>query len=163
MPHTGRRPTNDPILVVDDDAVLRTALARILRSEGHEVIEATTGPDALALIRNERPCLVVMDSMLQGMDGEMVMRTSQSEFGKRAPAFILLTTSPREAEQARDLGALLGLCKPFRVEDLLDIAEQFRAPIYDHDSESGVIRIVRPAQREFDLDGALLRAVADAG
>lgn len=151
------------ILVVDDDAVLRTALVRILRSEGHRVLEAASGPDALAVIRRERPCLVIMDELLHGMDGEMVLKTLRAELGIDAPQVILITTSPREAERARDLGALMGLCKPFRVEDVLDIAEQFRAPTEASVHESGIIRLARTDAHDFDLDGALLRAVADAG
>lgn len=163
MPNKFENDDASLILVVDDDVVLRTALVRILRSEGHRVLDAATGPDALALIRSERPSLVIMDELLHGMDGEMVLRTVRAELGDEAPQMILVTTSPREAERARELGALMGLCKPFRVEDVLDIAEQFRAITDTSIHESGIIRLTRSEHREFDLDGALLRAVAEAG
>jgi CheY-like chemotaxis protein len=163
MPNKFENDDASLILVVDDDVVLRTALVRILRSEGHRVLDAATGPDALALIRSERPSLVIMDELLHGMDGEMVLRTVRAELGDEAPQMILVTTSPREAERARELGALMGLCKPFRVEDVLDIAEQFRAITDTAIHESGIIRLTRSEHREFDLDGALLRAVAEAG
>lgn len=152
----------DPILVVDDEPMLRLSLVRILRSEGHVVIEAANGHDALEAVRDRRPCLIIANDMLQGIDGETFISTMRAEMGRSAPDVVLLCGSPQQVERARDIGALVGLAKPFRVEDVLDIAEQFRTPT-SHRSESGVIRVPRFAQGDLDLDGALLRAVAEAG
>ena len=68
---------NGPILVVDDDPMLRTSLTRILRTEGHDVIDTASGPEALSMIRNYRPRLVILDTSLRGMDGEMVLGTAK--------------------------------------------------------------------------------------
>ena len=120
------RTQSDPILVVDDDPALRTALARILRAEGHAVIEADGGETAVALSREHRPCLLVLDHAMPGMDGEMVLDALRRELAGAAPPAVLLTASGRQQERAREIGAVLGLCKPFRVEELLEAVERYR-------------------------------------
>jgi CheY-like chemotaxis protein len=58
------------ILVVDDDDDIRTALAEVLRDEGHEVRCAANGREALALLRSSAPpCLVLLDLMMPVMNG----------------------------------------------------------------------------------------------
>ena len=114
-----------PILVVEDDPVLRRALTRILRHEGHSVIEAEDGPTALALTREHEPSLVVLDSMMPGMDGEMVLSALKDERGD-VPPTVLLTGTRAEQKRATEVGAVLGLCKPFQVEELLGVVEQYR-------------------------------------
>ncbi|MBN2172360.1 MAG: sigma-54-dependent Fis family transcriptional regulator [Candidatus Krumholzibacteriota bacterium] len=61
------------ILVVDDEASVRGALAKILRYEDYEVIEAADGPGALELVGRERLDLVFLDIKMPGMDGLEVL------------------------------------------------------------------------------------------
>jgi CheY-like chemotaxis protein len=111
---------NDAILVVDDDPALRRALSRILRHEGHTVIEAESGPSALELTRKHRPSLLVLDYAMPGMDGEMALDELRKELRDDAPPAVLLTASGREQERALAMGAVKGLPKPFAVEELLE-------------------------------------------
>lgn len=60
------RPT---ILVVDDDRVLQSLLARRLRREGYVVVTASSGPEALERLSEGWPGLVIVDLMMPGMDG----------------------------------------------------------------------------------------------
>lgn len=120
-----------PILVVDDDPELRKALGRILRHEGHEVLEAADGPSALALARetmaeNRGPALLVLDYMMPGMDGEMVLAALRQEHDVAAPPTVLLTACASQSSRAEEIGAKQGLMKPFRVEDLLRAVETHR-------------------------------------
>lgn len=116
----------DPILVVDDDPALRTALARILRAEGHAVIEAGDGDSAVALSREHHPSLLVLDYVMPGMDGEMVLATLRHELDEEMPPALLLTASGQQQARATQIGAVLGLCKPFRVEELLEAVDRHR-------------------------------------
>jgi CheY-like chemotaxis protein len=111
---------NDAILVVDDDPALRRALSRILRHEGHRVIEADSGASAVALTREHRPSLLVLDYSMPGMDGEMVLDELRRELHDETPPAVLLTASGREQERAIAMGAVKGLPKPFAVEELLE-------------------------------------------
>jgi len=115
-----------PILVVDDDPDLREALSRILRTEGHVVIEAGDGPSALALSRQHAPSLLLLDGFMPDMDGEMVLSALRSELADEAPPAVVLTANGKQTERAVKSGAVLGLCKPFQVEELLHAVERFK-------------------------------------
>jgi DNA-binding response OmpR family regulator len=119
-------PDDNPILVVDDDPTLRRALSRILRSEGHTVIEAGSGVAALKAAREHLPSLVLLDYAMPGMDGEGVLEAMRAEHKEAMPPAVLLTASGRQQERANEIGAVLGLCKPFRVETLLAAVKRHR-------------------------------------
>src|SRR5258706_15485636 len=57
------------IMVVDDEAEIRRSVRMILEYEGYDVQEASSGPDALALIEREPPDLVFLDIKMGGLDG----------------------------------------------------------------------------------------------
>ena len=114
-----------PILIVDDDPTLREALGRILRAEGHEVLEAGSGDEAVSAARRQRPSLMVVDYAMPGMDGEMVLDALRTELA--GTPTVLLTTTDQQQVRAQRLGAL-GLCKPFQVEDLLAAVDRHRVP-----------------------------------
>jgi len=59
----------EKILLVEDNPVNRRLAGFLLRSQGYQVVEATTALDAIMMIPNERPALIVMDIQLPGMDG----------------------------------------------------------------------------------------------
>ena len=62
------------ILVVDDDQQVRSTIVRGLTALGYAVREAAGGADALALIEEQKPQLVVLDYMMPGMDGAETAR-----------------------------------------------------------------------------------------
>ncbi|HEY0414372.1 MAG TPA: response regulator [Allosphingosinicella sp.] len=62
------------ILVVDDERPVRAMIGRALVELGYLVAEAASGPEALKLVRERRPDLVVLDYVMPGMDGTEVAR-----------------------------------------------------------------------------------------
>jgi two-component system response regulator (stage 0 sporulation protein F) len=62
------------ILLVDDDPQVRATIARGLVELGYPVREADSGRAALAVVRRERPSLVILDFMMPGMDGAETAR-----------------------------------------------------------------------------------------
>ena len=123
-PATLPPPPAPPILVVEDDPRLRSALRRILEAEGRSVLVAEDGWTALDLVHAYRPSMLVVDYVMPRMDGEMLLRTLARELPEVPPA-VLLTTGTHQQERAEALG-VLGLCKPFRVETLLDAVARHR-------------------------------------
>jgi DNA-binding response OmpR family regulator len=105
------------ILVVDDDETVREVVRRYLSREGHEVLEAGTGPDALALFREQRPDLVVLDLMLPGTDGLELCRTMRAE---SSVGVIMLTALGLESDRVVGLeqGADDYVVKPFSPKEL---------------------------------------------
>ncbi len=108
----------EKIVVVDDEISLLETLAYNLRKQGYEVETAGDGLNALTLIRNTRPDLIVLDLMLPGMDGFEVCR----EIRKEMTTPVLMLTA-RDDEIDRVVGLEVGaddyLTKPFSMRELI--------------------------------------------
>src|SRR5918998_5834749 len=100
------------VLIVDDEPNIREVVGLYLRRDGHEVVSAADGEEALELFRNHAPDLVVLDLMLPKLSGLEVCRRMQAE--RRVP-LIMLTA--RGDEEERIVGLSLGaddyVVKPF--------------------------------------------------
>lgn len=106
------------ILVVDDDAKIRSVLGRGLRFEGYDVQLAADGQEALRIARAAPIDLVILDVMLPGMDGLEIARRL-----RRGMSVPILMLTARDAVPDRiaglDSGADDYLIKPFDFEELL--------------------------------------------
>ncbi len=116
------------ILIVDDDEEIRTAIEAALAEIGTVEIEMTgNGNDAVEMIQNRTPDLLVLDQMLPGRSGFLVLekiRPLRQETGK--PPVIMITANPgsRHKVYAETLGVDLYLNKPFRMTKLIDSARE---------------------------------------
>lgn len=115
-----------PILVIDDDPHLREALARILQSEGHQVLTAEDGATAVALTKAHAPGLLVLDSTLPGVDGGTVMGALREALSDEVPPTLLLTAGERSAPDRERAGVVEDLEKPFNVPELLEAVQRYR-------------------------------------
>jgi DNA-binding response OmpR family regulator len=104
-------------LVVDDDPKTVSLVKLYLESDGHKVLCAYDGVEALRLAREERPNLIVLDLMLPGMDGLQVCRTLRTE--SDVPV-IMLTARTTEGDKLTglDIGADDYVTKPFSPREL---------------------------------------------
>ena len=57
------------VLIVDDDARIRALMARLLETSGYTAVEAANGKEALASMRQRRPCVILLDLQMPIMDG----------------------------------------------------------------------------------------------
>ncbi len=106
------------VLLVEDEAALRTTLKLNLELEGYAVTTAVTGPEALERLRGARFDLVVMDVMLPGMDGFAVVETIRLE-GDTTPV-LFLTARNAPADRLRGLKAGDDhVAKPYDLPELL--------------------------------------------
>jgi DNA-binding response OmpR family regulator len=107
------------ILVVEDDPAILRGLVDNLAFESHEVLTATDGEIACALIRDKRPDLVILDLMLPRLSGYEVCRRVRGE-GITTP-IVMLTARGEEADRilGLDLGADDYVTKPFSVHELM--------------------------------------------
>jgi DNA-binding response OmpR family regulator len=105
------------ILIVDDEPNIREVVGLYLRRDGHDVVSAADGEEALDLFRRDDPDLVVLDLMLPKLNGLEVCRRMQAE--RRVP-LIMLTA--RGEEEERIVGLSLGaddyVVKPFSPREL---------------------------------------------
>jgi two-component system chemotaxis response regulator CheY len=111
------------ILTVDDASTMRKMVSFTLRGAGHEILEATDGADALALLRTRSVDLVLTDINMPNMDGiELTRRMRAMPAFSRTP-IVLLTTESDPAKKAlgRAAGATGWIVKPFSQDQLLAI------------------------------------------
>jgi signal transduction histidine kinase/DNA-binding response OmpR family regulator len=95
------------VLVVDDQKVSRATVAAILRSAGHEMDSASSGPEGIERARAACPDVIVLDVQMPGMDGfEVVERLKQD--AATAPIPILLLTAQAPTEELLVRGLQLG-------------------------------------------------------
>jgi CheY-like chemotaxis protein len=105
------------ILVVDDDQQVRVTIVRGLTALGYAVREAAGGADALALIEEQKPQLVVLDYMMPGMDGAETAR----EIARIDPDLPIVFSTGHAALRALRQAAGEGVSileKPFTLAEL---------------------------------------------
>jgi len=119
MTHTGV--TGERVLVVDDEADIVALVAFHLVKAGYRVSTASTGPDAIAAARQERPALIVLDLMLPGASGYDVLEQLRAQPATREIAVLMLTARREEPDRIRglSLGADDYLTKPFSPQELV--------------------------------------------
>jgi len=109
------------VLIVDDSVAIRQSLRYVVEKEGYEVIEASNGKEALAVIQ-PRTKLVITDINMPEMDGIELIKTvrSGSIANKTVPIIILTTESQSTMKQkGKDAGATAWIVKPFPPEELI--------------------------------------------
>jgi len=101
------------ILIVEDDRFLRELIARKLRNEGYDVIEAVDGEEGLKRIKEEKPDLILLDLILPGIDGFEVLAKAKEDLDTaQIPVIILSNLGQREEiERGLRLGAIDYLIK----------------------------------------------------
>ena len=101
------------VLLVDDDAAIRTLCSLNLRALGIDVIEAEDGAQGLELARRERPDLVLLDVSMPGLDGFEVGALVRRHRKTRHIPLMFLSGEAENDARARELGAIACLAKPF--------------------------------------------------
>lgn len=146
--------TGSVIAIVDDDAYIGDMLEELLRREGYGVLRAYSGTEALMLLEDRRPDLILLDLMLPGLNGEEVL--------PHLTGMPVIVLSARAAvEDKVDLlqgGAADYLTKPFDTRELLArIAVQLRR----QSRQDGILRYrgiaLAPETREATVDGGAVR------
>ena len=108
------------ILVVDDEDAVLEILEADLSEEGFDVISAKDGAEALALVYQERPDVVLLDLKMPVVNGYQVLQELRLDpTTKNLPVILLTGVSPTEGEQAAvQLGANHYVTKPWKLDSL---------------------------------------------
>jgi DNA-binding response OmpR family regulator len=137
------------LLVIDDDADLRGAVAEQLQAEDFNAVEAATATDGIRLAKEQRPDLILLDVDLPDMDGREACRLMRAG-GVTAPV-IMLTAASADDDTIRGLesGANDYVTKPYKFAVLL---ARIRVQLRSHEhSEGAVFRLgayeFRPAAK----------------
>jgi two-component system, response regulator, stage 0 sporulation protein F len=113
------------VLVVEDDAGIRTLIQDVLCDRGYTVAVAQSGTEALDEIREHPPDLVLLDLMLPGMNGWMFLQERERDRELvTIPVLVVSASGAVGVGEAQDLGAPVCLAKPFEVDDLVHEVER---------------------------------------
>ena len=108
------------ILIVDDEPNIVISLEFLMKREGHRVLVARDGNEALEAIRREKPDLVLLDVMMPGKTGFEVCQAVRADPTLAGTRILLLTAKGRETDIAKGLalGANGYMTKPFSTREL---------------------------------------------
>ena len=107
------------ILVVDDEVDILLALQKRLESHGYEVLTATSSHEALEIVRQIKPDLIILDMMMPVMDGMQFSKILRSEAATQSIPIIFLTALESKDQE----GGEIIFSKPFDSQKLLERIE----------------------------------------
>ena len=109
------------ILIVDDSPTEMFKLTEMLKKRGHEVLQAVNGADGVALARQEKPDVVLMDIVMPGLNGFQATRQLTKDPETSHIPVIVVTTKDQETDMvwAQRQGAKGYLTKPVDEEKLI--------------------------------------------
>ena len=114
------------VMVVDDSKTIRNVAEKLLTKEGHNVITADNGFEALPKIVDHRPDIIFLDIMMPRPDGYQTCSVIKNNADYKNTPVIMLSSKDGVFDKAK--GRLVGseqfLTKPFTREDLLEAIEQ---------------------------------------
>lgn len=93
------------LLIADDEPGVRRLVRMTLESESYEILEASDGAEALALVREHKPALVFLDVMMPEMSGVEVCAQLKSDPETSQITIIMLTAKAQEADREAGTGA----------------------------------------------------------
>jgi DNA-binding response OmpR family regulator len=115
------------ILLVDDDRDILASIEQVLTDLGPEIVTATNGNEAITQAEQHHPDLVVLDQMLPGRSGFLVMEKMKRGKKKTDPPRVIMITGNqglRHKAYAETLGVDVYLNKPFRMDRLVESVKE---------------------------------------
>ncbi len=106
------------ILVVDDEHLIRWSLEQNLKKQGYDVLTAGTGEDALKMVREDQPDLILLDVQLPGINGLQVLEKSKEIDEDIVVIMVTAQGALETAVNAMRLGAYDYINKPFNLDEM---------------------------------------------
>ncbi len=115
------------VLIVDDEPNILLSLDFLMRKEGYDVFVARDGSEALKIIEDEIPDIIVLDIMMPLVDGYQVCQKVKStdETSHVKVIFLSAKSKDKDIKKGFDMGADLYLTKPFSTRNLMKHIKAF--------------------------------------
>lgn len=107
------------ILIVDDEPNILLSLEFLFKKEGYQVLIARDGEEALDIIENQIPELIILDIMMPKVDGYQVCSHVKSHYPSTRVIFLTAKSKQKDMQKGLDLGADLYLSKPFSTKEII--------------------------------------------
>ncbi len=114
----------EKILIVDDQFGIRILLNEVLQKEGYDTFQAANGLQALEILNDHVPDLVLLDMKIPGMDGIEILKRMKV---LQPDIKVIIMTAYGELDmiqEAMDLGAITHFAKPFDIDDIRKAVEK---------------------------------------
>jgi len=112
------------ILIADDASFMRGSLKFIAENAGHKVVGlAEDGKEALELYQKLKPDLVTLDILMKGQDGLWALKAIMEDYPEAKVIMVTALGQEEKQEEARKLGALGYIRKPFKQKQIADEIE----------------------------------------
>ncbi len=115
------------VLVVDDEFGIAKLLEEVLEDEGHQVLVASNGRQALERAADELPAVVLTDYMMPVMDGAALIEAMAADAQLANIPIILMSSVPETTVAGRVSGYTIFVQKPFKIFDLVDLVAELAA------------------------------------
>lgn len=127
------------ILVVDDEPTIVRLMEFILARQGHEMLVAVNGEEALEKIRAHTPDLVLLDIMMPRIDGYEVARLVRADPATASLPIIMLSAKAQEDDIRRgvDIGVDEYITKPFSPEHLVHVVADYLGRLNKDEKKDG--------------------------
>ena len=118
------------VMIVDDERMNRDILEVMLAPEGYQLVTASSGEEALDLVREQPPDLILLDIMMPGLDGYQVVARIKASVGSRHIPVIMLTAlnDPNSRTHGLSAGAEDFIAKPVNRADVCERVRNLLAP-----------------------------------
>ncbi len=112
--------SNKNVMVVEDNEKNRKLIRVVLKAKGYNVIEATTGEEALSLLKEQIPDIILMDIQLPGIDGLTLIRQIKADVDKKDIPIIAVTAHAMKGDEQKilDTGCDAYMSKPIDTREL---------------------------------------------
>ena len=122
--HGGQRVAKD-VLVVEDESYLCDLIADVLESEGHTARTASNGLEALDLMRQRKPHIVLLDLMMPVMDGWEFMDALRENPQWDGVPIVIISAIYDAKRTQRETGARAVITKPFDIDQITEIVRLY--------------------------------------
>ncbi|BBO15792.1 two-component response regulator [Candidatus Brocadia pituitae] len=108
------------VMVVEDNEKNRKLVRVVLKSKGYNVIEATTGEEALNILKNQKPNIILMDIQLPGIDGLTLIKRIKADAMTKEIPIIAVTAYAMKGDEQKilDTGCEAYMSKPINTQEL---------------------------------------------
>ena len=120
-------------LVVDDEIGVSGQLKEFLEERGYNAVAATSGNEALRLVKKEKPNIIVLDIVMEGITGIDVLREIKKSYPKIRVIMLTALEDDITRNKCKYLGCSAYITKPYNFDDILKAAHKLINEIYEEE------------------------------
>lgn len=117
----------EKILIVDDQYGIRILLNEVLQKEGYDTYQAANGLQALEIVQENVPDLILLDMKIPGMDGIEILKRVKALYPDMKVIIMTAYGELDMIQEAMDLGAITHFAKPFDIVDIREAVKKYLA------------------------------------